>query len=733
MNSNEFGFWMMAFFGAAAVIAAIFISLPVALAVFVVFAACKLYMDNPARHERLAKEQTLQIYDQVMAATTADDDFDAEGALISALPYGMSETARHSFANIGAKILAEEDITPDIPDPPAVFDSIEGARYRDLLSKYGQSPNRSEAALEAIRIIGTALGTVARHIPREEGAYIVPVSAFIKNPAQAVDDLVLAIHEENNYGLFKDLKAQIARNMHDISPTKIIYPKDYPLDDVVERYLKDTPLQYVFAAPVACDIPDKTRFEHMYVLGGTGAGKTTALKRFIAQDMADVLAGEKSVVVMDSQDELIPELMRVEFPKEKMVVIDVTDIDYPVALNLFGMGRERWGEYTNLQREQLRTSLTELYEFVLASLLDVGLSGQQQIMFRYCIRAMMEMEDATLTMFLDLLEDGGTDRHQDAIERLDGVARQFFDTQFDNDEFQRQRRAVLRRLYGVLESGVLERMFRNPACKLDMFAELQAGKLILINTSEQTLSSQGTATFGRFMLAMIAQAMTERSMIHANDRLPTFVYLDEAWQYLDANVGKILTLGRRRKVGLVLAHQDLGQITTKGLQSSIDTNTSIKLASRLSASDAAHMARNMGCEGTALQQRPTFNFMTFVAGLFDQAVPIEFRLGWIEKLPKRDDMDELKAYQRTMYSSVEVGEPDEQVPDEDVMHGDNFTMKDNDPTFRDIFDEKVNSESSEDETASPEPTKKSKRRKPRKSKKSTKFQTPPKDDEAGEW
>jgi hypothetical protein len=56
-------------------------------------------------------------------------------------------------------------------------------------------------------------------------------------------------------------------------------------------------------------------------------------------------------------------------------------------------------------------------------------------------------------------------------------------------------------------------MFSHPRSKLDLFAEMNAGKVILINTAKDLLKETGTEIFGRFFIAMIAQAAQERAVL----------------------------------------------------------------------------------------------------------------------------------------------------------------------------------------------------------------------------
>ena len=100
-----------------------------------------------------------------------------------------------------------------------------------------------------------------------------------------------------------------------------------------------------------------------------------------------------------------------------------------------------------------------------------------------------------------------------------------FETEFASREFEQTKKQVLRRLWGILENQTFERMFSHPQSKLDLFSEMNSGKVILINTAKDLLKETGTEIFGRFFIALIAQAAQERAILPANKRMPTFVYM----------------------------------------------------------------------------------------------------------------------------------------------------------------------------------------------------------------
>jgi hypothetical protein len=180
----------------------------------------------------------------------------------------------------------------------------------------------------------------------------------------------------------------------------------------------------------------------------------------------------------------------------------------------------------------------------------------------------------------------------------------------------------------------------------------------LINTAKSLLKEQGTEVFGRFFIALIAQAAQERSTLPDYDRLSCFVYVDEAQDYFDENIGIILSQARKYRVGMTLAHQYLGQLSS-GLQEAFEANTSIKLAGGVSARDARALSGSMGADPDMIARQPKGTFATYIRGLTERAVPMSFPFFALEKFPRTEavDRDAIRNFSRATYA-----EPFEEAP-----------------------------------------------------------------------
>ena len=61
----------------------------------------------------------------------------------------------------------------------------------------------------------------------------------------------------------------------------------------------------VISASIPFSIPQASRFEHHWIVAGTGHGKTQTLQALILDDLKQVEQGQASIVVIDSQGDLI--------------------------------------------------------------------------------------------------------------------------------------------------------------------------------------------------------------------------------------------------------------------------------------------------------------------------------------------------------------------------------------------------------------------------------------------
>jgi len=442
---------------------------------------------------------------------------------------------------------------------------------------------------------------------------------------------------------------------------------------LIEAYLQGTPLRAFFESPLPFAIPFPARFEHTHVVGGTGHGKTQLLQFLIHHDLLRSAEDHRSVVVIDSQGDLIQTISHlacfspdaVPSLADRFVLVDPHDIEHPACLNMFDFNRSRLSGYAPVDREKILNATVELYEYFFGALLGAELTQRQGLIFKYLARLLIEIPDATIHTLRELMEDG--ERFRPYMEKLSGTARSFFATRFFDRGFNETKKQILTRLWGVLSNTSLERMFTHPESKIDIFDLLNQGKIILINTAKDLLGQEGSAIFGRFFVALIAQAAVQRAALPPHERNPAFVYIDEAQDYFDENISHLLHQARKYRVGLVFAHQNLDQLSPS-LRASVLASTSIKFAGGVSAKDANVLDSEFRCTTDFLlsqkKERSRTEFACHVRNYTGTALSVSIPLGYVESQPTlpASEYQSLVDENRARYSAPPVVVPSSPFP-----------------------------------------------------------------------
>lgn len=445
---------------------------------------------------------------------------------------------------------------------------------------------------------------------------------------------------------------------------------------LVDMYLQGTPFHELLYSRLPFAIPFPARFEHTHIVGGTGHGKTQLMQFLIHHDIVRAQEDGRSIVVIDSQGDLINTISKLGYFSdpalaERFVLVDPNDIEHPVCLNMFDFNRDRLSGYAPVDREKILNATIELYEYFFGALLGAELTQRQGLIFRYLARLLIEIPDANIHTLRELMEDGA--KFRPYMEKLNGTARSFFVTQFFDKKFGETKKQILTRLWGILSNSSLERMFSHTRNKIDIFELLNEGKIILINTAKDLLGQDGAAIFGRFFIALIAQASIQRAAMPPHKRRSAFVYIDEAQDYFDDNISHLLNQARKYRVGLIFAHQNMDQLSAN-LRSSVLASTTIKFAGGLSAKDAGTLDSEFRSDADFLlgMKKGKFHteFACYVKNYTAKALAVTIPLGFLENQLKitAAEYAELEERNRELYSEPpmlpeEIAFPTEKKPE----------------------------------------------------------------------
>jgi hypothetical protein len=275
---------------------------------------------------------------------------------------------------------------------------------------------------------------------------------------------------------------------------------------------------------------------------------------------------------------------------DKLILVDPSDVKFPVCLNLFDVNASRMNEMESEAREQAYNFATALYGYIFSGLLKGELTMYQENIFQFCAKLLLNIPKATIHTFIELLE--GKDKFKRYIDTLDETTKGFFETEFNSPVYNQTKKQISARLWALLRSNVFKNMITAEKNKIDMFEAMNSGKIVLINTSKMTLQSERAGLLGKFFIALILQSAFLRAGIPEDDRKPFLVYIDEAQDYMTDQLSEFLAQVRKYKVGVILAHQFLKQLddVSYTLRHGVLTNTTIKFVGKVLAADRKVMS-----------------------------------------------------------------------------------------------------------------------------------------------
>ncbi len=581
---------------------------------------------------------------------------------IAHVPDPLGTALRHA---IDALIAGEQHIF-ELPAPDFERMSLqEFVEYRNFLRfKEYFFANQTVVLRLLHECLVRIMCAVADELPEiaEPSPFTIPLVYALPEPKKLLTQIlgVFAEHEYANKGLFLDAVRRLNDNIFDASgivpgqqtkkPFKLPVDCDLPLAELADQYFGGTPFQALFTTPVPLKLTHEDRFSHMHIVGGTGAGKTTLLENLIAYDFNSPDC--PSLIIVDSQGDLINKLSRLErfHPdygafRDRFLLITPKDIKRPPALNIFDVNRSRLSGYDDLTKEQVTAGVIQTFDYLFTGLLGADLTAKQGVFFKFVARLMLALPEtmgrnATILDMMALMEDAAP--YKAAIQLLPPIQRTFFEKDFGSKTFVQTKEQIRYRLQAIIENPAIARLFTSPETRIDLFAEMNRGSIILVDTAKDFLKG-ASSHFGRIFISLVLQAVLERAAIPEHKRRPAFLIVDEAASYFDSNIDDLLTEARKYKVGCVFAHQFLDQCTSS-LRASLAANTSIKMVSGVSMQDARALAPDMRSTADFILSQPRLHFAAHIRNVTPQAVSIPVRVGALkgERELSKEDHERLR-------------------------------------------------------------------------------------------
>lgn len=340
------------------------------------------------------------------------------------------------------------------------------------------------------------------------------------------------------------------------------------------------------------------RRAHVYAIGKTGTGKSTLLATMLREDLRN---GE-GAALLDPHGDLVDQIVA-SVPKERerdLIFFDVADDERPLTFNPL--------EQVPATKRSMAAS--GMLEAMKKLWLDSWGPRLEHIL-RNALLALFELPGSTMADILRLVGDAAF--RKDVGAKLENPqVRAFWLEEYPQytQGFRLQAIAPLQNKVGAfLADPRLNRIFTAPRSSFDLRRVMDEGKVLLVNLSKGKIGEDASALMGALLVAQIGVVGLSRADIPEASRRDFYVYLDEFQTFATLSFATMLAELRKYRVGLILAHQYLGQLEPE-VRDAVLGNVGTMISFRIGVQDGEKIRKEFSPEFELLDltRLPNYEF-----------------------------------------------------------------------------------------------------------------------------
>lgn len=333
-------------------------------------------------------------------------------------------------------------------------------------------------------------------------------------------------------------------------------------------------------------VSKEDRRRHMYIIGQTGSGKSSIMKIWIKQDLE---SGE-GIGLMDPAGEFA-EFALTLIPKDRVedvVYFDPSDLERPIGFNMFEIDPKN-SEEKSLVINELLSVLDRLY-----NLKETG-GPMFEKYFRNACLLLLEDYEYEIPVMADVSRIFTDKKYRDEkiarIRDKNPLVVQFWTQEAEkaSGDFSLENFAVyISTKLDVFISNDFLRPILNQQKSTINFKEIMNNKKILIcNLSKGKIGELNAKLMGSLIVSKLAVAAFARQVDipKEEDRQDFYLYLDEFQNFTVESIKTILSEARKYRLGLILAHQYIGQLPDD-IRDAVFGNVGSKIFLRVGDDDA---------------------------------------------------------------------------------------------------------------------------------------------------
>lgn len=333
-------------------------------------------------------------------------------------------------------------------------------------------------------------------------------------------------------------------------------------------------------------IKREDRRRHLYTVGKSGSGKSKLLEMLIH---TDIMEG-KGVAVLDPHGDLVDNVLRL-IPKERMkdvILFDPADIDFPIAFNPLEKVDEAY-------KMQLTVGFLDIFK----KLFGDNWTYRLEHVLRYTTLALLDSPNTTVLSILKMLTD--KNYRQKIVSRIeDNVVKSFWVSEFAAWSEKYDAEAItplLNKVGQLVATNMVRNVIGQAETKFDIRDIMDNKKIFLMKVSKGLLGEENSAIIGSMIITKMYQAAMSRADTPEEQRPDFYFYVDEFQNFATDTFYEILSEARKYHLNLTIAHQYMGQLSSK-IRQTVFGNVGSMISFRVGAEDAKILAE---------EYRPIFN------------------------------------------------------------------------------------------------------------------------------
>jgi len=329
---------------------------------------------------------------------------------------------------------------------------------------------------------------------------------------------------------------------------------------------------------------DKRR--HVYIIGQTGTGKSSALSSMALQDIKN---GE-GMGMLDPHGDLIDDILS-KMPKERIedvVLFDPTNLERSIGLNML--------EYDHRFPEQKTFIVNEMIN-ILDKLYDLRQTGGP--MFEQYARnaLMLLMDDPNETYTLievpKVLADANF-RRKLLAKCKNFLVKEFWEKQAEQAGGEGALKNMVPYITSKFDNFISNDYMRpiiGQTKSTFNFREIIDGKKVfLVNLSKGRLGELNSSLLGLIITSKLSLAAFSRVDIPEDQRNDFYLYMDEFQNFATNTISTILSEARKYRLSLIISHQFIAQLPEE-IRDAVFGNVGTIASFRVGAEDAQFLEK----------------------------------------------------------------------------------------------------------------------------------------------